>query len=106
IGLAKPDAEEGLFRLPAPAVGQLLRIRKRAEEALDHAVLAADVERRAHVARGIGPADAHAITGGKGDVHDGPAWRASTSASLRPSSSVVKTPFCSRLFVIETIQRS
>ena len=84
-----------------------------ARDRVDHAVLAAGKVGRAHMARRIGAAHPHPLADGERIAHDRPGYpgrpsarqRVSTSASLRPSSSTVTTPFSSRLLVIEAIQR-
>src|SRR5690242_18133854 len=107
FALAEAHAIKRLWRRPRPVVGELFGIGESTAEALDLAGLAADVPGRADMAGRIGAAhrDARARLKARSDAH-APSSRAATSAILRPSSSVVTTPRCKRVFAIEVTQRS
>src|ERR1044071_9387823 len=63
--LPEPHPVERLRRQPVAHLCQLFRIGERPAEALDRAGLAADIERRAHVAERIGVQNADCVAGTK-----------------------------------------
>src|SRR5438093_13654908 len=80
LALEEADAVQRLGRLAAAAVGQLFGVAERAQQALDDADLAADVERRPDVAGRMGRPHAHPVADAEAGVHGVWASRASTSA--------------------------
>src|SRR6185312_213673 len=107
LALAEADAVERLRRQARAAVGELLRIGEGAAQPLDLAGAAADVPGRADMTGRIGATHAHAGTRLKARRRaHAPPSRASISLILRPSSSVVTRPRCSRVLAMAEIQRS
>src|SRR5262245_16116370 len=93
LGLGEAHAIER-HRLARSVVGELLRVAERTAQPLDDALLAADIARRADVARRVPPAHLDRVAWRKARPAHAPPSRTAISASLRPISSEVSTPRC------------
>src|SRR5215203_2043077 len=103
VGLSETDFVQGSFRQTRVAVGELFRIRERADQGLDPPDLPLEIRRGAYVARL--PRGKHPDPFAGLERH-GPSQRCSISAALSSISSLERTPFSTSSFSVAATQRS